>query len=129
MAVAMILSAVLAAQSAQLANIPDGTDQADAAYEQLAAGDTATAISHLEQALSKTPGDPALLINLGTAYARAGRMEEARDAFRAASSTRCAIIASSRFQFENRIVRDSGRFGFPATRRHEEPGSRLRRTP
>ena len=94
MAVAMILSAVLAAQSAQLANIPDGTDQADAAYEQLAAGDTATAISHLEQALSKTPGDPALLINLGTAYARAGRMEEARDAFRA------AIASEDRYRVE-----------------------------
>ena len=94
MAAAMILSAVLAAQSAQLANIPDGTDQADAAYEQLAAGDTATAISHLEQALSKTPGDPALLINLGTAYARAGRMEEARDAFRA------AIASEDRYRVE-----------------------------
>jgi len=76
MAVAMILSAVLAAQSAQLANIPDGTDQADAAYEQLAAGDTATAISHLEQALSKTPGDPALLINLGTAYDKLDRFDD-----------------------------------------------------
>ena len=94
MAVAMILSAVLAAQSAQLAAIPDGTDQADAAYEQLAAGDTATAITHLEQALEKTPGDPALLINLGTAYARAGRMEEARDAFRA------AIASEDRYRVE-----------------------------
>jgi len=94
MAVAMILSAVLAAQSAQLANIPDGTDQADAAYEQLAAGDTATAITHLEQALARTPGDPALLINLGTAYARAGRMDEARDAFRA------AIASEDRYRVE-----------------------------
>ena len=94
MAVAIILSAVLATQSAQLANIPDGTDQADAAYEQLAAGETESAIAHLEQALAKTPGDPALLINLGTAYARAGRLEEARDAFRA------AIASEDRYRVE-----------------------------
>jgi Flp pilus assembly protein TadD len=94
MAVAMILSAVLAAQSAQLAAIPDGTDQADAAYAQLAAGETQDAIAHLEKALERTPGDPALLINLGTAYARAGRMDEARDAFRA------AIASEDRYRVE-----------------------------
>ena len=52
------------------------------------------AIERLEAALEQTPGDPALLINLGTAYAREGRMDEARDAFRD------AIAAQDRYRVQ-----------------------------
>jgi predicted Zn-dependent protease len=67
---------------------------ADAAYEELAAGQTENAITSLEASLRETPGDPALLINLGTAYARAGRMNEARAAFRE------AIASEDRYRVE-----------------------------
>ena len=65
------------------------------AFEPLtAAGRTENATARLEASLAETPGDPALLINLGTAYARAGRMDEARDAFRA------AIAAEDRYRVQ-----------------------------
>lgn len=93
MAAGMLISALLLAQ-AGIATEDAARDRADAAYEQLAAGQTESAIVRLEASLEETPGDPALLINLGTAYARAGRMDEARDAFRA------AIAAEDRYRVE-----------------------------
>jgi len=79
----MIVSALFLAQAGTATAAQDG---AEAAYEQLAAGENDGAIERLEAALDQNPGDPALLINLGTAYAREGRMAEARDAFRDAIS-------------------------------------------
>ena len=82
MTVGLIVSALFLVQAAPMAAAQDRTpDSAEAAYEQLAAGENDGAIERLEAALDQTPGDPALLINLGTAYAREGRMGEARDAF------------------------------------------------
>ena len=92
-ALGMIVSALFLAQG-----VPFAAEQepapADAAYEELAAGRTEGAIASLEASLRETPNDPALLINLGTAYARAGRMEEARDSFRA------AIAAEDRYRVQ-----------------------------
>ena len=87
MTVGLIVSALFLVQAAPMAAAQDRTpDSAESAYEQLAAGENDGAIERLEAALDQTPGDPALLINLGTAYAREGRMGEARDAFRNAIS-------------------------------------------
>jgi cytochrome c-type biogenesis protein CcmH/NrfG len=85
--IGIIVAAVVLAQSGP-ATATQGIsdDGADTAYEDLAAGRTEGAIARLEASLEETPGDPALLINLGTAYAREGRMDEARDAFLAAIS-------------------------------------------
>src|SRR5690606_1667085 len=66
----------------------DPVAQADAAYAQLSAGETDAAIARLEAELARNPGQAALLINLGTAYARAGRADDARDAYRAAIAVR-----------------------------------------
>ena len=87
MSIGIIVAAVVLAQSGP-ATATQGIsdDGADTAYEDLAAGRTVGAIARLEASLEETPGDPALLINLGTAYAREGRMDEARDAFLAAIS-------------------------------------------
>ena len=68
----------------QATSAEPATDGSEAAYEQLAAGENRDAIARIEAALRETPNDPALLINLGTAYAREGRTSEARDAFRRA---------------------------------------------
>ena len=92
-ALQMIVSALFLAQGVPFA-VAQEPAPADVAYEELAAGRTESAIASLEASLKETPGDPALLINLGTAYARAGRMEEARDAFRD------AIAAEDRYRVQ-----------------------------
>ena len=57
--------------------------QSDVAYSELAAGDAAAAVRKLEVGAAGA-SDPALLINLGTAYARQGSTDKALAAFRAA---------------------------------------------
>lgn len=81
------LGLALAAQAPMAATAPEfQPDQTiDAAYAELTAGRTAEAITRIEEARAKDSTDnPALLINLGTAYARQGRLDEAREAYRAA---------------------------------------------
>jgi uncharacterized protein HemY len=95
MAIGIILSAALLTQAGPAVAVArDEGGQADAAYEQLVAGENEQAIAHLEAAHEKTPGDPAMLINLGTAYSRAGEFDKARAAFRA------AIASESRYRVE-----------------------------
>ena len=95
MAIEIILAAVALAQAGPATASRDSTvGQTDAAYEQLAAGENEQAIAYLLAALEKTPDDPAMLINLGTAYSRAGDFEKARTAFRA------AIASDSRYRVE-----------------------------
>ena len=73
------LAAVLAMPAAAYAS-ETGADRVDVAYQALSEGRTAEAITKLDAKTS----DPATLINLGTAYARQGRIAEARTAFTAA---------------------------------------------
>src|SRR5688572_16303976 len=85
----------MSVQSAPLAaDEQDALAQSEAAYEELNAGQTDEAIRRLEAALKENHSDPALLINLGTAYTRAGRYDQARDAFRA------AIASEDRYQLQ-----------------------------
>ena len=62
MAIGTILSAVLMAQAGPAAIREDASGQADAAYEQLAAGENEQAIAHLEAALEKDPLDVPLAV-------------------------------------------------------------------
>ena len=64
------------------------TAQVDVAYDALTANDPAEALSRLESSRALDAKDPAALINAGTAYARLGRLKEARDSFRAAMDGR-----------------------------------------
>ncbi len=66
--------------------------QADVAYNELAAGDAAAAVRKLEAGADSS--DPAVLINLGTAYARQGATDKALVAFRA------AIASPDRYDLE-----------------------------
>ena len=84
MSVCMIVSAILLTQSVPAVTSEGAYEQREAAFEELTKGENGNAIAQLEAALDQTPGDPALLINLGTAYSREGRFDEARDAFRRA---------------------------------------------
>lgn len=81
----LILAAVMAAlaPSAALAETASEPDRVDVAFEALSEGRTAEAVAQL-QGRSEETSDPAVLINLGTAYARQGRIDEARAMFEAA---------------------------------------------
>ena len=66
----------------------------DVGYDALVSGETRAAIVQLEQARAENPGDPALLINLGAAYAAVGEYEQAQQAYRA------AIASEDRYELE-----------------------------
>lgn len=66
----------------------------DVAYESVAAGDMQAAIANLERARTENPGDPALLINLGAAYAAVGEYALAEQAYRD------AIASEDRYELE-----------------------------
>lgn len=57
----------------------------------LSQGESVRAIAELKTALEQYPGDPAILINLGIAYAQAGASAEARESFEAALSNRDVV--------------------------------------
>lgn len=63
---------------------PSGIEQREVAYQAIAEGRADDAIRAIEARLAKDPDDPALLINLGAAYAKRGDSERAAQAYRAA---------------------------------------------
>ena len=89
MSVTLVLSALVVA--AQLTSTPGAepptTETRDVAYEEIAAGRADAAIQAIEARLKSDPDDPALLINLGAAYARKGDIARAEAAFQAAASS------------------------------------------
>jgi len=80
--------------SVALAESASEPDRVDVAFEALAEGRTAEAVAELSKAKEAESNDPAILINLGTAYARQGRNEEARAMFEA------AMYSSERYELE-----------------------------
>lgn len=82
--------AALAAIAAPAAAHAAGSETAtvDVAYEALSEGRTAEAISKLEASAAVENAQPAALINLGTAYARLGRVQDAQTAFTSALASR-----------------------------------------
>ncbi len=82
----LVMSALLFTQAGSLAIVgtPEGTETHDVAYETLSAGHASEAVVALEALRADNPDDPALLINLGSAYADMGDLERAEQAYRAA---------------------------------------------
>jgi tetratricopeptide (TPR) repeat protein len=80
---ALALALVAAAPSpvAASAQLQSPTEAGALATRPLAAGRTREAIAVLERASAADPGDAAVLINLGIAYAHAGEEQKARAAF------------------------------------------------
>lgn len=81
------LSVLLLAQTGPIAAAEQTNVTTDAAYEQISTGETAEAIVLLEAALADNPDDPALLINLGSAYSEMGELDRAAEYYRAAASS------------------------------------------
>jgi len=105
-----LLAAMLAAQSATSLPGPDIEliEQKQVAYEALVDGNAEHALADLEPRLVQEPEDPALLINLGAAYARLGRAERAAAAYQAAidSKTRYRLeLADGRWLDSRRAAR------------------------
>lgn len=108
MSACMIISALLLAQAGPAISSEGVYEQREAAFEELTTGENANAIARLQAALEQTPGDPALLINLGTAYSREGRFDEAREAFRGAmeSEDRYRVqLADGSWEDSRRVAR------------------------
>ena len=81
-------------------------DRIEVAYDALAAGQAQAAIAALEAERDRNPGEPAVLINLGSAYFQAGRYEDARLAFEAArtSSTRYELELADGSWADSRMI-------------------------
>lgn len=82
------------AENVAVLGAPEGAEQQDVAYDTLAAGDAREAVANLEALRVENPGDPALLINLGSAYAQLGDVTRAEAAFREAADS------ETRYQLE-----------------------------
>jgi tetratricopeptide (TPR) repeat protein len=86
-AIAMIAAAPLAAApmaDAPVARMQSSAQQGDLAAHTLAAGREDEALAVLQRASATNPHDPAVLINLGIAYAHKGDDAKARAAFQSA---------------------------------------------
>jgi Flp pilus assembly protein TadD len=80
----------------------------EVAFEELAEGQTDAAVPVLEAELAQRPGDPAVLINLGSAYQRLGRNAEAAALFRQAADSRVRYdleLADGRWMDSRRAAR------------------------
>lgn len=89
MAFTALIAGLMLAQSAAPAITVEGEgDRIDVAYQELSEGRPGDARAKLEGASAVRQDDPSALINLGTAYARIGRSDKARDFYRAAIASR-----------------------------------------
>lgn len=75
------------AENVAVLGAPEGVEQQDVAYDALAAGEAREAVANLEALRAENPGDPALLINLGSAYAQLGDVARAEACFREAADS------------------------------------------
>lgn len=82
------------AENVAVLGAPEGVEQQDVAYDSLAAGEAREAVASLEALRAENPGDPALLINLGSAYAQLGDVARAEVCFREAADS------ETRYQLE-----------------------------
>lgn len=96
MSVTATIASVLLAQGAAALPLDSAstTDSADVAYSELSNGQSDAALRKLESAPGVNAGDPATLINLGVAYARAGMADKAIAAYRA------AVASETRYDLE-----------------------------
>ncbi|MCL6250371.1 hypothetical protein M3P36_04815 [Altererythrobacter sp. KTW20L] len=62
-------------------------EQREVAYDALVTGEARAAVEALEALRADNPGDPALLINLGSAYAALGDTARAEAAYREAATS------------------------------------------
>jgi len=95
MIVSLLAAGALFAQPAdEMKDAQAGVDRVDVAYEELMAERNREAVEHILASRLDDEGDPAALINLGTAYARLGETEKALHCFES------AINSDTRYMLE-----------------------------
>lgn len=82
--IALAMQAATPIEQAQLVANEQFTEEA---YKDFSQGQAAKAIAKMEIMRAEKARDPALLINLGSAYSELGMTESAREAFAAAAKT------------------------------------------
>lgn len=80
-------SAAMAQPADQVATATTNVDRVDVAYEELMKDRNREAVEQILASGLDDQGDPAALINLGTAYARLGETEKAKACFKAAANS------------------------------------------
>jgi tetratricopeptide (TPR) repeat protein len=90
----LLAAAVLTPAAEQLMVYGSDSPRVDVAYEELMAGRNRQAIERIRASGLDRQGDPAALINLGTAHARLGDRREAMDCYRT------AIVSQERYDLE-----------------------------
>ena len=80
----LILAPLMLAQTATEQMVEQNYEKREVAFEELLEGDARSAIAVLEAELEDNPGDPAILINLGSAHASLGEWEQAEAYYRQA---------------------------------------------
>lgn len=89
------LAGALLAQAAPAAvTVEAAVDRVDVAYEDLRDGRNHAAVERIRNNRELEAGDPAALINLGTAYARLGQKDDARFAYAA------ALLSGTRYDLQ-----------------------------
>ncbi|MET0588230.1 MAG: hypothetical protein ABWZ75_06870 [Novosphingobium sp.] len=91
---APVLANAAVSPATSVVTVEAGTDRVDVGYEELRSGNPDAAIQHIKGNRALEYNDPAKLINLGTAYARLGRKEEAHSAYAA------AILSTERYDLQ-----------------------------
>lgn len=81
------MGAMLILAAAMATSSPPAVEALDVAYMELSNGKAAEAVEKLEASKLVDAGDPAALINLGTAYARTGDFAKARECYNAAMAS------------------------------------------
>jgi Tfp pilus assembly protein PilF len=89
-----LLAPLLANAATSVVTVEAGTDRVDVGYEELRTGKPEAAIEQIKGNRQLEYNDPAALINLGTAYARLGRKDEAHSAYAA------AILSTERYDLQ-----------------------------
>ena len=84
---AMLLAGLILAQASTI-TVEANRDRSDVGFRELVADRSAAAIDRIAANRTLDADDPAALINLGTAQARLGRTDAARDSYRAALASR-----------------------------------------
>lgn len=87
MSLSAVAAAALFGQSIFVTVPTNDLPSPDVAYEELKAGHADAAVRKLEAASAIDQKDPAVLINRGTAYRMAGRLELARASYQAAADS------------------------------------------
>ena len=88
MAVTALIVGLMLAQAAPAITGEGEGDRIDVAYQELSEGRPGDALTKLDSSSAVRQDDPSALINLGTAYARVGQPDKARDLYRTAIASR-----------------------------------------